>query len=288
MRLARQCAVLGFSPDEETLRGATQHADLIKDIAPERIFTELNLLLHADKKYGVQDGPYRGLCILRDTGVLRHILPELSAGDGMAQRADYHNYDVLEHTFRCVLYAPSSVRWAALLHDAGKPFCMLRDGNVYAHPEEGARIAREILVRLKASKAMTDKVSELVLLHMYDMDCKTKNGKLRRFILAHRDILDDLLALMQADYSACKDDLSVSPHCAHIRARYEQMKEENVPFTLKELKINGQRLLDEGIPAPYVGKTLHELLKHCAARPQDNIPDRLLKIALGVYHSMIV
>jgi hypothetical protein len=64
------------------------------------------------------------------------------------------------------------------------------------------------------------------------------------------------------------------------------MKEEGVPFSLKELQINGQTLSDEGIPAPYIGKTLNALLTHCATQPQDNTPARLLKIAFGIYHGM--
>jgi tRNA nucleotidyltransferase/poly(A) polymerase len=286
LRLARQCAQTGFVPEEETMQGATMHADLIGDIAPERIFNELNLLLHADEKYGVKDGPYQGLCILRQTGVLRYILPELAAGNGMVQRADFHSYDVLEHTFRCVRYAPPSVRWAALLHDVGKPFCMVRDGNVHAHPEEGERIAREVLSRLKAPKELTNTVCELVRWHMYDMDGRTKDGKLRRFILEHREHLEDLLSLMQADYSACKDDFSVSPHCEHIRMTYERMQEQGVPFTVKELKIGGKTLLEEGIPAPHIGRTLNELLKHCAMFPEDNTAERLLKLAFAISRNL--
>ena len=58
MRLARQAAQLGFSPDEACFAGAKQNAALIKDITPERIFTELTAILDADRKYGNADGPY--------------------------------------------------------------------------------------------------------------------------------------------------------------------------------------------------------------------------------------
>jgi poly(A) polymerase len=80
MRLARFAGTLGFSPDEECLLGAKNNAKLIRDITPERVYTELCAILHADKKYGVQNGHYRGLKTLEETGVLAEILPELTLG----------------------------------------------------------------------------------------------------------------------------------------------------------------------------------------------------------------
>lgn len=286
LRLARQSAQLGFSPDEATLQGARRNALLIRDIVPERILSELNLLLHADEKYGVRNGPYHGLHILKETGVLGVILPELQAGDGMAQRADFHRYDVLEHTFRCVLYSPPSVRMAALLHDVGKPYCKMRDGNVHAHPEEGARIAREILTRLKAPKKEIERVSKLVLWHMYDMDSKTKERKLRRFFAENLELLPDLLALKQADFSACKDNLSPSPTNIRWESILSKMREEGVPLNLNELKISGKDLLNSGMPPSFIGKILHRLWLQCVNEPQDNERERLLKLSQGIYRSL--
>ena len=211
LRLARLAAQTGFTPDEDCMRGAAQNAALIRDIVPERIFHEMQLLLTADAKCGDRLAPYRGLCILRDTGVFAYIFPELARGDKMAQRKDFHDHDVLEHTFRCVRYAPPAIRWAALLHDCGKPLCMLRDGNFYAHPAEGARIAEETLVRLKAPVRLTEETKTLVLLHMRDFNLQMREGKVRREIVHAYPLLEKLFALKQADYSACKDDLSPAP-----------------------------------------------------------------------------
>ena len=211
MRLARIAAEIGFSPDAACLAGAKEHAALIDDIAPERIFTELSRILYADEKHGLSEGPYRGLCLLRDTGVLAHILPELAAGEGLPQRKDFHNYDCLEHSLRCVLYAPRSVRFAALFHDIGKPYCAREYGNFFAHPEEGARITREALARLKAPRRLIEETAELVGAHMYDFDCRARQSKVRRMIAKQGDRLPLLLALKQADFSACKDDLSPAP-----------------------------------------------------------------------------
>lgn len=277
MRLARQAAQLSFSPDEDALNGAREHASLIRDIAPERIFTELNLILHADEKHGDKDAPYRGLKILHQTNVLKEILPELALGDGMAQRSDFHNHDVLEHSLRCVKYAPPQIRLAALLHDIGKPFCMLRDGKYHLHAEEGERIATEILTRLKAPKKLTEHVARLVRLHMRDLDLNMKESKVRLEIVNCFSFLDDLLALRQADYSACKDDLSPAPSVTKWRKILEQMKRERAPFTARELAVNGTDLLSRGVPPEEVGARLHELLLYCALDGTRNNRETLLK-----------
>lgn len=279
MRLARQVAQLGFSPDENCLSGAKENASLIQDISPERIFAELSALLTADERYGIKEGHYHGLRLLDTTGVLAYILPELALGKGMAQRADFHNYDVLEHSFRAVKYADKQVRFAALLHDIGKPFCQNRDGNSYEHPTEGERLAREILQRLKAPKKFTERVCALVKWHMYDFDCQTRENKLRRFFVKHHELLPELLLVKQADFSACTDDLSVAPTLLKWQRLLEKMQDEGVPFSLKQLAVGGRELLAIGIPPHCISSVLESLLKHTATNPADNTKQRLLRLA---------
>ncbi len=263
MRLARIAAETGFSPDAEALAGAKRNAALIRDIAPERIFTELRALLLSDAKHGDSSAPYRGLTILRDTGVLAEILPELAAGEGIHQREDYHVHDVLEHSLLCVQYAPPEIRFAALLHDVGKPFCLARDGNFYAHAEEGARIAEDILSRLKAPRALTRETVRLVRMHMRDFDCKMREAKVRREIRDAGSAFPLLLALKQADFSACKDDLSPAPSAVKWRAVYEKMRAEGVPFTVKELALGGADVQALGVPKERTAEMLKELLDFC-------------------------
>lgn len=277
MRLARIAAQTGFSPDGECLDGAKKHAALIADIAPERIFTELCLLLNADGKRADREAPYRGLCILRDTGVLGMILPELAAGAGMEQRKDFHDHDVLEHSLRCVKYAPPEIRLAALLHDAGKPYCYRRDGNFYAHAEEGARIAEEILTRLKAPKKTIEETAALVRLHMRDHDLKMREGKIRREIVGYYPLLPKLLALKQADYTACKDEELPAPSVVKWRNVLAKMEQEGAPFTLADLQVNGRDLQEHGVKAANTGRVLHELLLYCAEDGRRNKRDHLLK-----------
>lgn len=275
MRLARQAGQLGFSPDEECLSGATANAALIGDISPERICSELNATLQADQAYGVAEGQYAGLKILEKTGVLDRILPELTLGRGMNQRKDFHRYDVLEHSLRCVKYADGRVRTAALLHDVGKPFCLLRDGNFHAHPEEGARIASEILARFRAPSRTAERTAALVRLHMYDFDGRTKEGKLRRFFAKNAPLLDELLLLKQADYSACMDDPSPCPTSLRWRALLAKMRAEGAPLSLRELKIRGGEVIAAGVPPAYTAKVLEELLLRAASGQCANEANKL-------------
>ena len=282
MRLARQAAQLGFSPDEDCLIGAKENAPLIDDISCERIYAELLSILAADEKHGVIGGAYRGLRLLDEIGVFERIFPELALGKGMAQRADFHNYDVLEHSLRAVKYAAPSIRLAALLHDVGKPFCMRRDGNTHAHPVEGEPLARNILTRLKAPKKTVDWVCSLVKWHMYDLDGKTSENKLRRFFVTNYDLLEDLLLLKQADFSACKDDMREAPTCTRWRALLQKMRQEGVPFTLKKLAVNGNDLLALGIEPKRIATVLSSLLMHTACTPKENEKTRLLRLATSI------
>ena len=286
MRLCRQSATLGFAPDSDCLYGATLHAPLIDDISPERVFTELLAILSADKKYGVKDGHYKGVKLLEEIGVLARIFPELALGKGMSQRADFHKYDVLEHSLRAVKYAREDVRLASLLHDIGKPFCFLRDGNSFSHPIEGERIVKETLSRLKAPKRLIEETATLTRLHMYDFNCQTTENKLRRLLVENFAIIDKLLAVKQADYSACMDDTSLAPTCARWESLLNKMQQERTPMTLKELAINGNDLLALDIPSRRIATTLRALLRHTATNPQDNEKSRLCKLAISFQRSI--
>ncbi len=283
MRLARIAAQTGFVPSQECLSGALNNAELIRDVSVERIFAELDMILHADEKYGKTGAQYRGLDILRKTGVLKNILPELAEGDGMAQRADIHNYDVLEHTFRTVKYADGSIRLAALLHDIGKPYCYKNNGNFYNHETVGSEIASKVCARLKVPKKLAEETAKLVALHMYDLRCDAKENKVRKFIIANYGLLEKLLLLKQADFSACKDDLSTAPSVSKFRKIINDMQKENAPFCLNQLNVRGDDLLNCGIPPKRVGEVLFKLQNDCAVKIVANNKITLLRRAEKVY-----
>lgn len=281
MRLARFSAELGFTPDEETHKGAKKYALNIKDISVERIFSELKLILNADSKYpfSPKDAHYQGLKILEKTDVLGYIFPELIMGKGMPQRRDFHDYDVLEHSLRCVLYAHPSVRLDALLHDIGKPFCLKRDNAYKLHDIEGVWIAENILKRLKASKKEIDRVKFCIGAHMFDLKNDVKESKIRRFIVKNIKNLDYLLWVKQADYSACKDDLNENLAVKKWRAILEKMKLEKVPFSLKELKVSALDLIGLGAKEKDLSIILNELWDKVIIDPKLNEKERLMTLA---------
>ena len=283
MRLARIAAQTGFEPDDECLKGAKDNSELIKDISAERIYTELAAILSSDLKYGNTDGPYRGLKILQEIEVLEKILPELTKGAGLDQRKDFHKYDVLEHSLRAVKYAPAEVRFAALLHDIGKPYCYEKSGRFIGHEEEGARLARDICARLKVSKNLTEETAELIALHMYDIRCDAKENKARKFIVKNYALFDKILMLKQADYSACMDETDTAPFVKKYTQIFNKMKEEGAPFTLKELKIKGDALIKAGFAPQEVGKTLENLLYDCCTGQVENDAEKLLLRAVKIY-----
>ena len=283
MRLARIAGQTGFVPTAECLSGARANAHLIKEISAERIFAELTLILNADKKYGISLGQYMGLKIIYGIGVMQIILPELCEGAGVVQNKKYHKYDVLEHSVRCAAYADESIRLAALLHDVGKPYCFKTFGNFIDHDREGARIAADICRRLKVSKKLTEQTVKLVELHMYDLRCDAKENKVRKFIVENYGLFDKILLIKQADYSACTDDFKKAPSVEKLEGIFQKMKGEGVPFTLKQLLIKGNDLLDIGVPAEEVGKTLNLLLLDCAINLVANDKEKLLTRTKKVY-----
>ncbi|MDE7400641.1 MAG: HD domain-containing protein [Clostridia bacterium] len=281
MRLCRIAAQTGFTPTEDCIKGAAANCNLIDDIAAERVWEELNAILHADIKYGVAQAQYEGLQLLKRIGVLARVMPELALGDGMEQRKDFHAHDVLEHTLRCVKYAPPEIRLAALLHDVGKPYCKLTYGKFARHEDEGARIAEEICKRLRVSARQTALTCTLVKLHMYDLSGETSENKVRKFIVAHLGVLDKLLLLKQADFSACKDDLSQAPCVIKWKKIYDKMVKGGVPLTRKMLAVRGDDLIAAGISPVQTAKTLDFLLGECAIGNVRNQKEALIRFALA-------
>ncbi len=280
MRLARFAGELNFKPTDEVINSAKENADNIKDISPERIFDELKKILVCDTKNSFSDkkGHYKGLKILDQTRVLDRILPALTLGRGMEQRSDYHNYDVLEHSLRCVLYAPSEARLCALFHDIGKPFCKIRDGEYYLHNVEGEEIATNALKALKADKKTISDVRFIVRAHMIDLNGEMKEGKVRKFIVDNYDKIPLLLKIKQADYSASKDMLDQPKSVKKWIDIIEKMKGEGVPFSLKDLKITSKDLIDRGITKEKIGKTLKEIFEFTIFNPYSNNRETLIKL----------
>ena len=269
MRLARFTGELGFTPTWDVLQSAKNFADNILEIAPERIAEELKKILVSDTKYSfsAKDGHYKALKVLDRTEVLDRIIPELTLGRGLTQRKDYHNYDVLEHTLKAVLYSDKEIRLSALLHDLGKPKQFIETGKFYQHDKVGSELVKIVLSRLKFDKHTIRETAFLTRFHMLDMDLKLRTNKLRKFIVENFSMMEKLLKLKQADFSACKDDLSVCPTVLKWQEEIIKMQSDGTPFSVKELQITASEMLDLGIDANKISGILKELLSQAVVNP---------------------
>ena len=281
MRLARFAGELMFTPTEAVMLGAYKYRENIKEISGERIFSELLKILSSDTAYAFSDpkGHYLGLKILDETRVLDLILPELTDGRNMAQRADFHLYDVLEHSLRSVLHADKKVRLGALFHDIGKPFCFRRDGYYYAHFSEGEKIAERVLLRLKADKQTIKEIKFLVREHMVDLDCSLIINKVRRFIVKNHDRLEELMLVKQADFRASLEKHDIAPTLIKWDRIYKTMLTDGTPFTLKDLKISSKTLMEIGFKDKEIGKELNKLFDFAILNPTKNDSETLVNLA---------
>ncbi len=285
LRLLRLCRLYGeldLDVEQETLAGAKRYAGNIADISAERINSELKMMLQSDKKYSVsrKNGHYLCFKLAKETGILDYIMPELTSCDKIEQRKDYHKYDVLEHSFRALLYADPSVRLAALLHDVGKAVCFAKNGNFYGHDRVSAELCDRIMRRLRFSKAEISECVRLIALHMADLKGEDREIKIKRLIVANYDIFDKLMLLKEADFKACKDEEGHCPTVRKWQKIYAEMRKNKTPFTLKELKIGGKELIEAGITGREIGETLEYLLHLCTERPELNQSEKLLSAAL--------
>ncbi|HKL73454.1 MAG TPA: CCA tRNA nucleotidyltransferase [Clostridia bacterium] len=262
MRLARFSGELGFTAEAETLNAAKEYASLIKDIAPERIRDELDKILVADTCHNVEFGHIKAINLLDEIDVLDIILPEITLGKGMMQRADFHKYDVFGHIIETVRFASPNIRLAALLHDVAKPYCFIKSGKYRGHDIEGERIARDILTRLHYSNKIIAQVCRLVRLHMYDLKNEAKPNTLRLFIQENVDILDYLIALKEADFKGSGMNTDKAPSASRLKEVYNVMCKENVPFAIKDLQVRGEDL--EGIPREKRSMLLKTILRESA------------------------
>jgi tRNA nucleotidyltransferase (CCA-adding enzyme) len=166
LRVARFASQLDFSVDSEIVRICQEKTHRILRVSKERWVQELDKLI-------VTEHVRVGLNFLATTRLLNFMLPELSMQVGYDQNNPHHQYTLWEHTLNVVENTPTDdvdFRWAALLHDIGKPFVRTDRpdrSNYIKHDLLGAELVDRIALYLKWSKDRHQKVRELVLDHMH-------------------------------------------------------------------------------------------------------------------------
>lgn len=247
--------------------------------------------------------PSLGLKLMEETGILNLFLPELTACRGCIQKDDrgYHVFDVMDHNMYACDGAPKEkplLRIAALLHDSGKPLARTERNeqgltifNFYNHEKYSVQIARKIMTRLKFSNAQTDYVCHLIENHMFHYESSWSDAAVRRFIVrVGTEYIEDLIDLRLADmYGKYNQDVRIhdSASCAllvELLDRVKSVEKQQDALSMKDLKVNGRDLMQEGIPAgKNLGRILNELFETVLDDPAMNDRDKLLNLALNLY-----
>jgi len=256
IRAVRFSANLGYAIHPDTLSAIIRKAPLVQKISSERIRDEMNKILTGT-------GARYGLELLSGSGILKEILPELSALQGIEQPTAYHpEGDVWEHTLRMIDLLSRSARpdarlaWAVILHDIGKAVSRSEDAtgvHFYGHVQKGMEIAAAILERYRFSRNDEETILSLIREHMKFMHVRDmRRSRLKRFIrMADFDLH---LELHRFDCLGSHGMLD----------NYEYCREKMAEFTHEELHpprlITGHDLIAMGFrPGPHFKEILGEL-----------------------------
>lgn len=268
-RAARFLTTLGLRLDPATENAVRWvAADLAAGHLPfpawERVRDEVGALTHSpDAAQGWQR--------LHDLGLLSLTVPELLEGQGVLQ-GGFHHLDVFEHNLEALHQllqrqpqAPSPLRWAALLHDVGKPRTLAQNPDTgrrsfHGHDRVGAELTAQILTRLKFPGEEVKRAAALVRAHMVPLPANETEA--RRFVHRRRELLPDLLHLMLADREAARGPSS-TPGSRHayalgferVLAALEQQPQAPAPLMSGEEVMALLHLS----PGPEVGQALRAL-----------------------------
>ena len=185
---------------------------------------------------------------------------------GFDQRNRHHCHDVWEHTLHALAAVPPEVelRLTVLLHDIGKPNCFTVDekgqGHFYGHPAESARLAGEMLSRLRADSATRETVIRLVAWHDKNVP-RTRPGVAHALAALGEQDLRRLLAVKRADNLAQAPDYRfMQGEIDKAEAILDQLLAEGACVSLGQLGVTGRDLLALGLSGPAVGQALRALL----------------------------
>lgn len=280
LRAVRFAAQLGFEIEPATFAALQANAAKIKLISAERVRDELIKLFapppdgNAEHRLGqlpeqkqaesVLGAPAaRGLELLHASGLLKHILPEIAATVACDQSPDFHpEGTVFNHLCLMLSQLPAdahpSLSWAVLLHDVAKPVTASRDpqtGSIhfYEHEKIGAKMAEEILERLRFPRKQIEEISTAVRYHMQFKDAPhMRKATLRRMLL--RDTFPLELALHRLDCLGAHGRLDIYEYLLVQSAELAKQPEIRPPL------LSGEDLIALGLkPGPALGKLLAEL-----------------------------
>lgn len=276
LRALRFASVFGMKIEEATAEAIHRNKDLLKGIAVERIRVELTKMLCG---IGVSD-------VLRDfADVIAVPLPEIAPQFGFKQHNPYHDKDVWNHTIAVAanIQQEAALRWAALLHDVGKPYCFTLGengvGHFYGHADKSTALTEAILARLRFDNANKDRIVKLVRYH--DMPITADRKLMKRFLSKHgEEGAKQIIELHRADTlgqsAICQQRLAIFKEASQLIE--EILREENC-FSINDLAVNGHDMMALGYHGPAIGQTLRECLEAVLDEQVPNERSALLAFA---------
>ena len=276
MRAARFTAQLGFDVDYEVMRAMTEERDRLEIVSAERIRSELERLITAPE-------PRRGIELLVYTGVAEKVLPEVAA---LVETVDEHgrHKDVYEHTLTVLDQAVDletgpdgpvpgpdfALRFAALMHDVGKPKTRRFHGSkvsFHHHEIVGAKMTRERMKQLRFDSATTKAVTELVAGHLrfhgYGESAWTDSA-VRRYVSDAGEQLERLHRLTRADCTTRNRRKAERLSAAYddLERRIAELRESEELSAIRP-DLDGEQIMALlGLsPSPAVGRAYRYLLQ---------------------------
>jgi len=279
LRACRFAAQLGFTVEAATLAAIPERLEVARKVAVERVLVELTKLLTGQ-------AADHGLRLLERSGLLGLWLPELLPLIGLGQ-GRHHRFDGWEHTLGTIMAVPpaAAFRWAALLHDAGKPAKRIVDGaggvHFHGHEAVSLAIAGSLLQRLKASRALQSEVAALIRHHGTHPSPEWSDGACRRFLgrlEGDRLPLEMWGSFRLGDQRAKGwEEESFLPQHRSMMERMRRLAEAVPPLNSKALALDGRALMKLlGRPGgPWLGELQAHLLERLLEEPERNTPEGL-------------
>ncbi len=275
MRAVRISTELGFQIEPRTFEAIKNNHELLKEIAQERITEEFRKILAS--KF-----PVEGIKFLQTTGILEILIPELLAGYGMKQKG-HHIFDVYEHSLKALQFCDNpdwAVRFAALLHDIGKPVVARGEGEArtfYNHETVGTNIAWNVAKRLRLTKEEAKKLTTLVRWHMFSVSEFLTDAAIRRFIRrVGKENIEDMMDVRIGDRLGSGCTKAESWRLRDFKARIIEVQ-KHTP-SVRDLKVDGEDVMKIlGIPpGPKIGEILNKLFDEIMEDTSKNEREYLL------------
>lgn len=279
LRAVRFATVLDFKIEEKTSKAIKKNSPWLQAISKERIRDEVLKIIMAEKAAD-------GIELLKETGLLKYIIPELEEGYNVSQNK-HHIYGCYEHAILSLKYAAKKnfnkyVRLASLFHDIGKPRAKKGEGpnaTFYGHEVIGARMTVQILNRLRFSKKDIEKIVKLVRYHLfyYNVDEVTEASVRKLIRNVGPENIDELLEVRMADRIGSGCPKAEPYKLRHLKYVIERVSKD--PISVKTLKLSGDDVMKilSIKPGPKIGWILDILFGYVLIDPKKNKKDFLEK-----------